>query len=348
MRPVSDRDAWKRRRAGTKGTARPKDPGGDRTRGVVRASGAPHAPAMLALQVVLSTLLMASIPVWVRAAEGASSFVIGICRLSVALALTAAVFGKRANFMTAMGTPGTTEGTTQTADRGEQPAPVPRWVLPAIGVLFGTHWLTYFEAIQRSSASLALLALCTYGIHVTWMGAVFSKRRPSLADWAGVLLCAAGAVVCLPSPSVDRGAFVGFTFGLASAVCYAALPLLHQRIASVSHTQRAAGQFSFAWLLLLPAAPFQGWTLPAATWLILLALGVLCTFVAHNLWIAITTQVRPATSGILYYLTIPVTLTLEALVLGHPPSTPQWVGAALIVAGSTAAFLLRSDRGATE
>lgn len=295
---------------------------------------------MLPLQVALSTLLMASIPVLVRAAEGASSFVIGICRLSIALALTAAVFGRRANFIDALG------GRAGTDSRPGTPG-APRWVLPAIGLLFGTHWFTYFEAIQRSSASLALLALCTYGIHVTWMGTLFSKRPTSTGDWIGVLLCAAGAAICLPSPSVDPGAFVGFLFGLMSAVCYAALPLLHQRITAVSHTKRAAGQFSFAWLLLLPAAPLQTWTLPGATWLILAALGIFCTFVAHNLWIAITTQVRPATSGILYYLTIPVTLSLEALVLHHPPTLPQWSGAALIVAGSSAAFMLRPKPAAS-
>lgn len=282
---------------------------------------------------------MASIPILVRLAAGASSFVIGLSRLAIALALTAAVFRGRASFLAVLG-----GGARTDADHPPAPSagtPNMRWVLPAIGLLFGSHWYTYFEAVQRSSASLALLALCTYGIHVTWMGAVLAKRPTGVSDWLGVGLGAAGAIVCLPSPEADTGAFVGFMFGLVSAVCYAALPLLHQRIAHVSHVQRASGQFAFAFLLLLPAAPFQTWSLPTNTWLILGALGIFCTFVAHNLWISVTTQVRPATSGVLYYLTIPVTMTLETWLLSRPPTAAQWLGAALILSGSAIAFLWR-------
>lgn len=285
------------------------------------ADPAPRQPAtlrgVLALQVVLSTLLMGSIPVFIRLTH-ASSFVIGVVRLSIGLLLTLLVFHRRIAL-----------GGARSSNGG-----VGRYLLPVIGLCFGAHWLTYFESIQRSSATLGILALCTYGIHVTWMGALFSNRKPNTHDWVGVLLSAAGAWVCLPSPSIDPDAFVGFLLGMASAVFYAALPLLHQRVAHLSHATRATGQFLFALLLLLPSAPYQNWTLAARDWGLLLVLGVFCTFVAHNLWIAVTTRVRPATSGMLYYLTIPVTMVLDAVLIGSPPSPVQWLGAGLILSGN--------------
>lgn len=278
---------------------------------------------MLPLRILIATLLMASIPVFIRMVD-ASSLAIGAVRLSLGLALTLA-FIKSARELGAL---------RELAASGWRSL----GLLVAIGVCFGVHWITYFEAIQRSSASLGLLALCTYGIHVSWMGALFSDRRPSRHDWVGVLLSAIGAWVCLPSPATNQGAFIGFLLGMTSAVFYAALPLLHQRVAHVPHGPRAVAQFGIAWLLFLPAVPLQNWNLSAQSWIVLGILGVFCTFVAHNLWISITTEVRPATSGLLYYLTIPVTMLLEATVLDAPPSPRQWLGAGLVLTGSAYVF----------
>jgi drug/metabolite transporter (DMT)-like permease len=209
-----------------------------------------------------------------------------------------------------------------------------------IGLCFGVHWYTYFESIQRSSATLGILALSTYGIHVTWMGALFSTRRPQKLEWCAVLLAAGGAWIALPTPNADPKAFGGFLLGMVSGLFYAALPLLHKRVEHVGLPTRGAAQFFFAWLLFLPFAPTQSWTLPGKTWVLLTVLGVFCTFIAHNLWIKITTQVRPSTSGLLYYLALPVTMVLETLVLGRAPSLPQLLGATLIVGGNAVVLLL--------
>lgn len=277
------------------------------------------------VKVAGTVLLMGAIPLLVLIVD-ASSFAIGVVRLTWALALTMLFLFSRIRWHAFRNIEG---------DRA---------ILLAIGVLFGLHWVTYFEAIQRSSATLGVLALSTYGIHVTWMGALFSDRRPSKRDWVSVLVAAGGAYICVPEPDVAPGAFVGFLLGLVSGLCYAALPLLHQRAVHINHPTRGAAQFLFAWLLFLPFAPFQDWGLAPRDWVILAVLGIFCTFVAHNLWISITTEVRPSTSGLLYYLALPVTMTLEALVLSKPPSQNQLVGAALIVGGNASVLLSQRQK----
>jgi drug/metabolite transporter (DMT)-like permease len=66
--------------------------------------------------------------------------------------------------------------------------------------------------------------------------------------------------------------------------------------------------------------------------------------VAHNLWIEVTTAVRPATSGVLYYLAIPVTMVLDTLVLKNPPLITQWAGAALVLLGNGFAWWSATQR----
>jgi drug/metabolite transporter (DMT)-like permease len=285
---------------------------------------------MQIVKVIITLLLMGSIPMWIRLVDS-TSIVIAIVRLSLGLGLTLAVFRKKIDF-----------GKLLLIEEGLNAQN--RMLLVALGVCFGAHWWTYFESIQRSSATLGILALGTYGLHVTWMGAVFSDRRPGFREWIAVAVSAFGAWICLPTPETDAGAFVGFLLGMLSGLFYAALPLLHQRQKELSLPTRGAAQFSFALLLFLPFAPTQNWQLRPEDWAVLGILGVFCTFVAHNLWISITTAVRPATSGLLYYLAIPITMLLETFVLKQPPQVSQLVGAALILSGNAFGLVNRVQR----
>lgn len=274
---------------------------------------------MLVFKIIVTLFLMGSIPMWIRLVD-VSSWSIAFVRLSWGLGLTALFFRKRIDWRRLL---------LREKSQGIRA----RVALVALGVCFAAHWLTYFESIQRSSATLGILALSTYGIHVTWLAALFSDKRPTAREWLAVAVSAAGAWLCLPTPDAEPGAFWGFVLGLVSGLFYAALPLLHQRQQVLSLPTRGAAQFLFAWLLFLPVAPTQSWQFSTEDWWILTALGVLCTFVGHNLWISITTEVRPATSGMLYYLSIPVTMLLETLVLKQPPAVNQILGATIIALG---------------
>jgi len=175
------------------------------------------------------------------------------------------------------------------------------------------------------------------------MGALFSKNTPTRMDWLGVVLAAIGAWVCLPALQGENLALSGFLYGLVSALCYAALPLLHQRVAHLKTSTRGSAQFFFASLLFLPFAPSLDWSLDEKSWFFLGILGVFCTFIAHNLWIAVTTEVRPATSGLLYYLALPITMVLETWILAQAPSLNQWLGALMILSGNAVVFWHRTS-----
>jgi drug/metabolite transporter (DMT)-like permease len=266
---------------------------------------------------------MGSIPLWIELTQ-ASTLMIALSRLSLGAGLSYLVFRRRLELMSAL-------------------RENPRLVL-ALGVCFAVHWYTYFEAIRRTSATLGLLSLSTFGIHVSWMSFLFGTRRAGPLEWVGIALSAVGVFVLAPSVEASPELSVGFAFGMVSALLYATLPHLHQRLAHVSHATRTVLQLGVAWLCFLPAAPFLSYDLPARDWAILAVLGVLCTFVAHNLWISITTEVAPATSGLLYYLAIPVTIALEWAVLGRPPRPAEVLGAALIASGSLLGPVVRRAR----
>lgn len=206
--------------------------------------------------------------------------------------------------------------------------------LGLIGLFFFAHWLAYFLAIKTSSASIGTIGLSTYGIHLLILGAIFGRARFSAVDLVAVAMAIAGAIVTVPELTLKNDATLGMLLGTVSAIFYATLPILHQRWAHMSSSVRALGQFGVALALFLLFLPKAHWGLRPIDWAGLVFLGLGSTFVGHGLWVRVTTRLRPATTSILYYASVPIALALSVVVLGEPLTPRIAAGAALIVGGS--------------
>ena len=70
-------------------------------------------------------------------------------------------------------------------------------------------------------------------------------------------------------------------------------------------------------------------------WPILLFLGIGGTFVAHGIWIHLSTKWKTSTTGTVYYSIIPITMVLNTLVNDESHSLQKWSGAILILVANT-------------
>jgi drug/metabolite transporter (DMT)-like permease len=84
------------------------------------------------------------------------------------------------------------------------------------------------------------------------------------------------------------------------------------------------------------------WTLTTRDWAGLLFLAIGVTLIAHSLWVRVTTRLSPSATSIVYYGTIPITITLGVLILGEPLTLRTVLGAALIVGGGVIGLVARS------
>ena len=138
------------------------------------------------------------------------------------------------------------------------------WVIVAMGLLFGLHWLTYFLSIKWSSASIGTLGFSTYGAQLPLLGWAFGFGRPSRAALVGAALALVGTWLCLPA--VDWSTLwsssdaIGLAIGVVSGTSYAFLPLLHQRHAHMDHEIRTWAQFALALPVFVPLAPWATWS----------------------------------------------------------------------------------------
>ncbi|MCH2108682.1 MAG: DMT family transporter [Polyangiaceae bacterium] len=269
---------------------------------------------------LVALFFMGLIPLLVRIVH-ADPLAIGVVRLTLATSLTAFAFRNQLSFSRSfIKKPG---------------------LFLSLGALFAAHWFTYFLAIQSAGAALGFLALSTYGVHLTWLGAFFTSHRPGIIEWFCVFLAGAGAWCAAPSPTLEPEQALGFGIGLVSAILYALTPILHQRNQDIPLYDRNLGQFSIALLCFLPFSFFAEFPDSSKDWLILVVLGVCCTFIAHNLWIEVSSVLPPQVTGTIYYLALPMTLILEGLVLRKSPTQGELTGAALIIGGNLLAVSAR-------
>ena len=216
--------------------------------------------------------------------------------------------------------------------------------LMIIGLLFAAHWITYFVSIKKSSASIGILGMSTYGIHLMLLGWLFGKSRPGGFDVLALIFAIAGTTLIIPELSLSNDITSGLLIGILSGLCFAALPLLHQRYVNIPEKIRILGQFIFALLLFLIFFPGTDWQLETVDWWVLTYLAIPGTFIAHGLWVRVTTHFPTVVSSVIFYLIIPMTMTVSYFWLEESMTREKLIGATLVVIGNLISILNRVSR----
>ena len=213
----------------------------------------------------------------------------------------------------------------------------PTWALAGNGALLACHWVSFFAAVQRTSVAVALVGYASFPLFVV----LLERRQGGQAGRIGVAaLVVAGLLVTVPSFAPgDRGA-QGLLLGVVSGLAFAILVLRNRGlVARIGPLTIALWQNLGAALLLVPfalAAPGARMPTPA-DWALLVVLGVVCTALAHTLFIASMRRVSAHAASVVAALEPVYGIAFAALLLGEIPSVRTLAGAALIVIAAVVA-----------
>lgn len=278
-----------------------------------------HIPPRLVFIALAAVVSMSLVPVLVKSIS-INEVTIGLGRLSIALlCITPFVWFKAG---------------LATLNRRQ-------WIgLMWIGGCFGLHWLSYFYSIKLAGAAVGAIAVSTYGIHLLILNAIIKRQAIAATELLTIALCFIGCLMVAPSFDLSKQITIGMLAGVFSAVLYAAMPLLHQRVAEVPTLSRTWGQFFFAALFFLPFASSSQWDMSQSDWYKLAALGLVCTVVAHSLWVKASTELPSIVTAVVYYLYVPLAMIMSGVFLKEDIDGPMMAGAALIiVANISQAFM---------
>ena len=214
--------------------------------------------------------------------------------------------------------------------------------LALLGLIFALHWYSYFVSIKMANASLAAIGVATFGIHLLILSSLFNSQKFKLVDVLAIFLALSGIYLTSSNINIDQAKTHGFLLAIVSGFLYACLPIINQRLKHIPTQTKAFGQFGFAlvgFLFLLPQTDFD---LTANDWRGLLVLGVLCTLIAHTLWIKATTELPNNLTAVIYYSYVPISMLLSFFVLGESMSWQKISGAALIISANILVVLLHN------
>jgi drug/metabolite transporter (DMT)-like permease len=219
-----------------------------------------------------------------------------------------------------------------------------RWVAVS-GVLLAIHWVAFFHAIQLSTVAVGVLTFSSFPLFVTLLEPWFFHERRRWLDLLTAVLVMTGVAMIVPSFNFSNDVTQGAFWGIVSGFVYAVLCILNRGlVATQSALALTAGQNFVASLVLLPLVLWEH-AIPSLRELLLLALlGVVCTALAHFLFIKSLAYVRAQLASVVTALESVYAILFAMLLLGEVPSLRTLAGGGVILGAVVVATLGRHER----
>ncbi|MEO8847088.1 MAG: DMT family transporter [Casimicrobiaceae bacterium] len=222
--------------------------------------------------------------------------------------------------------------------RGERATPNLRLCLN--GAILAVHWTAFFAAISASGVAVGLLGFATFPLFVVLLERFLLGRAFDRASIATMALVCVGLAVIAGVPAAGAGSPAGLGWGVVAGASFAWLAVRNRaHVRDMPPISIALWQDAFAALWLLPVllvTPTARMPL-ASEWLLLLALGIVFTALAHTLFIASMRRLSAHTASVIAALEPVYAIVLAALLLHQVPSAAMLAGGALIVVAAIVA-----------
>jgi drug/metabolite transporter (DMT)-like permease len=217
----------------------------------------------------------------------------------------------------------------------------PEWLLlPACGAVLAFHWWAFFTAIRESTLAVALLTYATAPVFAALLEPLLFRERLSLRTLAAAALSLAGVAAIVPEWDPARAGFSGAAWGVLSGLSFAVLALLNRRLVRrFAPIALAWAQDAAAALLLAPWVPTLWRPLGARDLLLLALLGIVCTALAHGLFIRALRHVPAGVAAVVSALEPVYGVLLGVWLLGEVPSVKTLAGGALVLAAALSVAL---------
>lgn len=204
------------------------------------------------------------------------------------------------------------------------------------GILLAVHWWSFFLSIQISSVAVGLVTFSSFPLFVTFLEPLFFKEKLKTMN---ILVAGAvfiGILLVIPDFNFSNNITKGGFFGIVSGFTFAILSLVNRRnartcdpIAVAFYQNLFAAVFLAFPILILQIAPPQLWDLPN-----LIFLGVVCTALAHTLFIKSLISIKAQTAAVTAGLEPVYGIIFAFFMLNEIPEIRTLIGGIIIISTS--------------
>ena len=200
------------------------------------------------------------------------------------------------------------------------------------GILLAIHWITFFESAKLSSVAICTITFATFPLFLTFLEPLVFKTKLTLRNVMFAALVVVGIGITAWGTQMGSGNFMGFVMGFASAISYAFLQLFNKRFTIEGYNGTVISMYEQAMVavVLLPVVLVTGFHPSGIDILLIIALGLFCTAIAHTTLISSMKAIPAQLVGICNSMETVYAIALAFLLLGEVPTINEIIGAILV------------------
>ncbi|MDM8350158.1 DMT family transporter [Pseudomonas sp. sp1636] len=200
------------------------------------------------------------------------------------------------------------------------------------GLLLGSHWLTFFEAVTVSGVAIATLGFASFPAFTVLLEGLLFRERTRPGEFAMVAVVCLGLILVTPNFDLGNQATVGLLWAVLSGLLFALLSLLNRASTrGLDPVQAALCQNLTVLLCFLPLAWPLLPGLRLLDWFWLALLGVFCTGLAHSLFVASLRVIKARSAAVIFALEPVYGIALAWWLFNEVPTLRMLLGGTLII-----------------
>lgn len=212
------------------------------------------------------------------------------------------------------------------------------------GVIMAIHWFTFLQTIQMSTVAIGTITFSTFPLFVTFLEPIIYKEKLRIKDIILALIIFLGILITIPEFTLDNQVTLAIIIGLMGSLSYAVLCLMN-RYFSNRYSGRIICLYEqgIAAITLFPAL-FIVKAVPNATDLLaLIFLGIICTALAHSIYVSSLKKVKVQTAGIISGMETVYSIVFAYVLLKETLGMRELVGGIVILSVAFYASITSRD-----
>lgn len=200
------------------------------------------------------------------------------------------------------------------------------------GIILAVHWSTFLLSIQLSTVAVGTLTFSTFPLFVTFLEPYLFHEKLKLSNVASALVMLFGVICIVPEFKFGNEMTQGILWGMVCSFSYALLSLWNRRFAGdypgsvISLYEQGA-----AAIVLLPALFIIKPQVKPLDIGGLVLYGVVCTAIAHSMFIEGLKHIKVQTAGIISSLESVYGIMAATIFLHEFPSAREIIGGGIIL-----------------
>lgn len=221
---------------------------------------------------------------------------------------------------------------SRTGANNQRPSRMRLLALAGAGLLLGGHWWSFFIAVKVAGVAVATLGFASFPAFTVLLEGLLFKEKIRRSEFAVIALVCLGLILVTPHFDFGSEATVGLGWAILSGLLFALVSVSNRATTRGLNPAQAALWQNVS--ILLCSLPFAWSLLPdvrALDWLWIGLLGLLCTALAHSLFVASLRVLNARSASVVFALEPVYGIAFAWWIFNEQPGLRMLAGGALIL-----------------